>query len=155
MSDISGLNAEITKHLSEAKSDIEAGNGSLRSAAEHVAAALALGATQAEVAAAVGMSQPWVNRLVKWQRSGFTKGGPFGADNAKKKISKTNNNKRVQVINELLRKLSECDALRTYLQESDDHQDIAALVDAADLEKSQLLHGFIVALHNSSLAEAA
>lgn len=90
MSDIPGSNQEITDHLVAAKSDIEAGDSSLRSAAEHVAAALALGASQAVIAIAVGKSQPLVNRLLKWRTGNFKKGGPFADDNAKAKISRTN-----------------------------------------------------------------
>jgi hypothetical protein len=146
----------IPELLAAAKDEIEAGESSLHDAAEHVAAAMALGATQTEVAAAVGRSQGWVNRLLKWQRSGFHKGGPFGADNAKKRnnISQTNKT-RGQAITELQRQLADCDALRAHLEEQSNHQDIAHLVTAEDLAKSKLLYDFIAAVLNSSLQEAA
>ena len=63
--------ASVTKHLSHAKRDIAAGTASFCSAANHIAAAIAAGATQAEAAAKVGKSQPWVSRLLKWRDGGF------------------------------------------------------------------------------------
>jgi hypothetical protein len=81
----------IAEHLAQAKRDIAAGEHSLRSAAEHIAAAVAAGATQMRVASAVGKSQAWVNRMLKWRTGGFDEGGPFAADNSKAKIiSRTN-----------------------------------------------------------------
>jgi hypothetical protein len=56
-------------------------------AAEHIAAAVEAGATQAEAAAKVGKSQPWVNRLLKWRAGGFKDGGPFAEDHARAIIS--------------------------------------------------------------------
>lgn len=44
----------VAEHLSIAKRDIAAGDSSLRSAAEHIAAAIEAGATQVDVAAIVG-----------------------------------------------------------------------------------------------------
>lgn len=44
----------VAEHLSIAKRDIAAGDLSLRSAAEHIAAAIEAGATQVDVAAIVG-----------------------------------------------------------------------------------------------------
>src|SRR6476620_1467546 len=87
---MSKRNTSVAEHLSCAKRDIAAGDKSLRSAADHIAAAIEHGATQADVASTVGKSQPWVNRLLKWRSSGFKDGGPFTADNAKAKISRTN-----------------------------------------------------------------
>jgi hypothetical protein len=55
----------VAKHLSRAKHDIAQGTASFRSAANHIAAAIKAGATQAEAAAKVGKSQPWVNRLTE------------------------------------------------------------------------------------------
>jgi hypothetical protein len=60
--------------LSRAKTSIAAyynGVNSLRSAAEDVAAAKAQGATQSEIADALGKSQPWVNRLLQWRKGGY------------------------------------------------------------------------------------
>ena len=65
--------------LRRANSAIEAGERSLHDAAE------ALGiadedhsATQREMAEAVGKSASWVNKLLKWRRSGYTDHSPFG-----------------------------------------------------------------------------
>jgi hypothetical protein len=65
--------------LKRAKAAIEAGEQSLEEAAE----ALGLAeedhsATQREMAEAVGMSASWVNKLLKWRRSGYKDHSPFG-----------------------------------------------------------------------------
>jgi hypothetical protein len=65
--------------LKRAKAAIEAGEQSLQEAAE----ALGLAeedhsATQQEMAEAVGMSASWVNKLLKWRRSGYKDHSPFG-----------------------------------------------------------------------------
>jgi hypothetical protein len=67
----------VKKHLAAAKADIARGTSAFRSAAAHIAAAVEAGATQAEVAAKVGKSQPWVSRLLKWRDGGFESSGPF------------------------------------------------------------------------------
>jgi hypothetical protein len=78
-------NPSIAEHLSCAKHDIAAGDKSLRSAADHIAAAIELGASQRNVAATVGKSAAWVNRLLFWRTSGFLANGPFVDDNKQKK----------------------------------------------------------------------
>ena len=65
--------------LKRAKAAIEAGEQSLHDAAE----ALGLAeedhsATQREMAEAVGKSASWVNKLLKWRRSGYKDHSPFG-----------------------------------------------------------------------------
>jgi hypothetical protein len=61
-----------------AKTAIEAGESSLRDAANAVALAEHdFNATQREIAQAVGKSVAWVNRLLQWQREGC-QGTPFG-----------------------------------------------------------------------------
>src|ERR1700752_2957118 len=85
------MTPKIAKHLSHAKRDIGQGTASFRSAANHIAAAIKVGATQTEVAAKVGKSQPWVNRLLKWRENGFKEGGPFADDHARAIISAANN----------------------------------------------------------------
>jgi hypothetical protein len=65
--------------LSRAKTALDKGEDSLREAAE----ALALAqqdhkATQREMAKALGRSATWVNRLLKWKRSGYKDHSPFG-----------------------------------------------------------------------------
>jgi hypothetical protein len=64
--------------LSRAKAAIEAG-GSPRDAAEALALAQKdFNATQREIGEAVGRSASWVNRLLKWRRSGYEECSPFG-----------------------------------------------------------------------------
>ena len=65
--------------LRRAKNAIEASEQSLHDAAEALAAADDLySATQREMAEAVGMSASWVNKLLKWRRSGYKDHSPFG-----------------------------------------------------------------------------
>jgi hypothetical protein len=64
--------------LSRAKASIEAGESKLRAAAEDIAAAYEQGATQREVAEAVGKSAAWVNRLLSWRKGGYVDETPFG-----------------------------------------------------------------------------
>jgi hypothetical protein len=65
--------------LSCAKAAIEAGDRHLREAAEALVRARdEFGATQRELAEAVGRSASWVNRLLTWHRSGFEEESPFG-----------------------------------------------------------------------------
>jgi hypothetical protein len=64
--------------LSRAKDAIEAGDKSLREAADALALAQEdFKASQREIADAVGKSVAWVNRLLQWQRQGCV-GTPFG-----------------------------------------------------------------------------
>ncbi len=65
--------------LERAKAAVERGEQSLHDAAE----ALGLAeedhsATQREMAEAVGKSASWVNKLLKWRRSGYKDHSPFG-----------------------------------------------------------------------------
>ncbi len=68
----------IATLLRRAKLAIESGETSLRAAAEDIAAAQVHGATQRQIAKAVGKSAAWVNRLLAWRRSGYQDGTPFG-----------------------------------------------------------------------------
>lgn len=63
--------------LSRAKRSIDSCETPLREAAEDIARAYGQGATQREVALAVGKSPAWVNRLLKWRLSGY-EGSAFG-----------------------------------------------------------------------------
>ena len=54
------------------------GETSLHAAAEDIAAAQERGATQRQIAEAVGKSAAWVNRLLKWRGSGYRDGTAFG-----------------------------------------------------------------------------
>jgi hypothetical protein len=69
----------VTELLSRAKRAIESGEIiSLRAAAEDIAAAHEQGATQRQIAEAVGKSAAWVNRLLKWRESGYRDDTAFG-----------------------------------------------------------------------------
>jgi hypothetical protein len=68
----------ITELLSRAKHAIESGETSLHAAAEDIAAAQGQGATQRQIAEAVGKSAAWVNRLLMWRQSGSQDGTAFG-----------------------------------------------------------------------------
>ena len=72
-----------------AKAAIKAGEKSWREAAKLIATAQDQGATQTQIATAVGKSQAWVNRLLKWHRGGG-KDSPFEADHAKRKLLAAN-----------------------------------------------------------------
>ena len=66
-----------------AKAHVEDGNNasreSFRQAAEALAQAKELhGTTQASMAKAVGMSEPWVSQLLTWRREGYQGTSPFG-----------------------------------------------------------------------------
>ncbi len=61
----------ITDLLRRAKHEIESGEASLHDAAEDIAAAAEQGATQRQIAEAVGKSPAWVNRLLRWRETGY------------------------------------------------------------------------------------
>lgn len=66
------------EQLSRAKKAIDAGESSLREAAEALALARQdFKVSQREIATAVGKSVGWVNRLLRWQNEGCV-GTPFG-----------------------------------------------------------------------------
>ena len=74
--------------LSRAKAALDAGENSLREAAEALALAQQdFDATQREIAKAVGRSAGWVNRLLKWQRSGYQERSPFGPTTKADRVS--------------------------------------------------------------------
>jgi hypothetical protein len=65
--------------LSRAKAAIEAGDQSMCAAAEALAVAQELhGASQAEMARAIGKSDAWVSQLLQWRRTGYKAESPFG-----------------------------------------------------------------------------
>jgi hypothetical protein len=68
----------VSELLRRAKQAIESGETSLQAAAEDLAAAQERGATQRQIAEAVGKSAGWVNRLLKWRVGGFSDGTAFG-----------------------------------------------------------------------------
>jgi hypothetical protein len=65
--------------LSRAKEAVEAGEQSLRDAAEALGLAQELhGTSQAEMARAIGKSEAWASYLLRWRRSGYKDDSPFG-----------------------------------------------------------------------------
>ena len=68
----------VTELLSRARRAIESGEASLRAAAEDIAVAQEQGATQRQIAEAIGKSAAWVNRLLKWRESGYQDDTAFG-----------------------------------------------------------------------------
>jgi len=64
--------------LSRARNAIKSGETALHAAAEDIAAAQQRGATQRQIAQAVGKSVGWVNRLLKWRLSGYQDDTAFG-----------------------------------------------------------------------------
>jgi transposase len=68
----------VDELLSRATRSIHSGESSLRAAAEDLAAAQAQGATQRQIAEAVGKSAGWVNRLLQWRETGYRDGTAFG-----------------------------------------------------------------------------
>jgi hypothetical protein len=77
---LSGANAPSKEELlGRAKAAIEASGQSLHDAAEALATAQELhGASQAEMARAVGKSEAWISMLLRWGRSGYKDESPFG-----------------------------------------------------------------------------
>lgn len=73
------------RHLTAAKAAIKAGEKSAREAADHLAAALRAGETQASIALAVGKSEPWVSRMLTWQKACFPTDTPFGPQSKAKR----------------------------------------------------------------------
>jgi hypothetical protein len=75
---LSPRNTSITELLSRAQLAIKSGETSMRAAAEDIAGAQEQGATQREIAGAVGKSAAWVNALLKWRAGGYQEGTVFG-----------------------------------------------------------------------------
>jgi hypothetical protein len=81
--------------LAQAKKSIEAGDKKLREAAEALAKAQEEhGATQEEMAEAVGKSQPWVSRLLQWRRQGYKEGSPFGPTTKAERYAHANKSRK-------------------------------------------------------------
>src|SRR5882672_2292123 len=68
----------VAEHLSRAKDLIHSDLNSLRTATDDMAAAKAKGATQRQIADAVGMSPTWVHQRLKWRTDGYREATPFG-----------------------------------------------------------------------------
>ena len=76
----------IAKLHIKARRAVEAGEHKFREAAECLAAARKLGATQRTSARAIGKSPAWVNTLLKWRKAGY-KGTPFGPQSKAKRAA--------------------------------------------------------------------
>jgi hypothetical protein len=73
--------------FSLARKALRATHGSLREVAEALDLARGKhGATQREMAEAVGMSAAWVNKLLKWRASGYDGNSPFGPTTAQDRV---------------------------------------------------------------------
>ena len=70
--------ATKTEVLSRAKAAIEAGESPRDTSARVTFAREHFHASQREIGRAVGRSGSWVNRLLKWRRSGYKQSSPFG-----------------------------------------------------------------------------
>jgi len=68
---------DIDRLHAKAKAAIKSGEGYFRDAADHLAQARKLGATQRQSAEAIGKSPAWVNGLLRWHEGGC-KNTPFG-----------------------------------------------------------------------------
>jgi hypothetical protein len=73
------MSIEKDRLLAKARELVEAGDKALRDAAEALALAkVEHDATQQEMAEAVGKSQAWVSRLLRWPREEYKEESPFG-----------------------------------------------------------------------------
>jgi hypothetical protein len=77
----------------KARRAVAAGEHKLREAAECLAAAKKLGASQRASAKAIGKSPSWVNQLLAWRKSGY-KGGAFERSNKSRVVSRTKQPRR-------------------------------------------------------------
>lgn len=71
-------NSQIDELLSRARQSILTGFDTLMTAIEDMAEAQEQGASQRQIAKAVGMSPAWVNQMLRWRRGGYKDGTPFG-----------------------------------------------------------------------------
>jgi hypothetical protein len=92
-----GVAVTIAKLHVKARRAVEAGEHKFREAAECLAAAKKLGATQRQSARAIGKSPSWVNVLLKWRQSGY-KGGAFDRSNKSRVLSRTKQSPRPMTV---------------------------------------------------------
>jgi len=78
---LQGGSASVDNLHDKAWRAIESGEEKFRDAAEYLAEAQKLGASQRQSAKAIGMSPAWVNALLKWRRSGYRDRCPFPRSN--------------------------------------------------------------------------
>jgi hypothetical protein len=64
--------------LELARREVALGDKQFRQAAQHMASAEEKGASQRQIAKAVGRSVGWVNRILQWKRAGYHDETPFG-----------------------------------------------------------------------------
>jgi hypothetical protein len=76
----------IAKLHDKARRAVKAGEHKFREAAECLAAAKKLGATQRQSAKAIGKSPAWVNVLLKWRSGGYRE-TPFGPQSKAKRTA--------------------------------------------------------------------
>jgi len=96
------MSASIDKLHDKARHAVAAGEHKFRQAAECLAAARKLGATQRQSAKAIGKSPAWVNRLLNW-RSGGYKETPFGPQSkAKRTVVQATKQRRPMTTEEAL-----------------------------------------------------
>jgi hypothetical protein len=83
-----GAKLSVDDLCSKAKTANASGIGSFHDAAEYIATAQWEGATQRAIAAKVGKSAAWVNRLLAWRNSGFIGDAAFSSQSRKKHVQR-------------------------------------------------------------------
>jgi hypothetical protein len=71
--------------LMRARALFATGDGCYKGGCEYLLKAQAAGASQREIAKAIGRSQAWVYRVLKWHAEGCDVAGPFAADHKRHK----------------------------------------------------------------------
>ena len=80
------MTASIAKLHDKARRAVKSGEHKFREAAECLAGARKLGATQRQSAKAIGKSPAWVNVLLKWRSGGYRE-TPFGPQSKAKRAA--------------------------------------------------------------------
>ena len=80
------MNASLNTLHDRARRAVQAGEHKFRQAAEYLAEARKLGATQRQSAKAIGKSPAWVNVLLKWRSGGYRE-TPFGPQSKAKRAA--------------------------------------------------------------------
>ena len=80
------MSASINTLHDKARRAVEAGEHKFRQAAEYLAQARKLGATQRQSAKAIGKSPAWVNALLRWKAADY-KDTPFGPQSKAKRAA--------------------------------------------------------------------
>jgi len=87
-----GAKLSVDDLLSKAKAAIGSGTGFFHDAAEYISRAQLEGATQRAIAAKVGKSAAWVNRLLAWRNSGFIGDAAFSSQSSKRRVQHAEQN---------------------------------------------------------------